>query len=228
MKAGLFEGKKLIRKIVSKNGNGKLTELASEKDISGIAICDVSGGNEAAYKKMLAPIPITFVSEKIRLPFLNQYKTKTTLGADRIAAVAGAMEFFPEKNILIINAGTCITYDIVTSKKNYEGGVIAPGIRMRLESMHEQTAKLPLIKNMRAVKIPAKTTEENMLAGSVVAAALEADGFVRRFEKQFGKLNVILTGGDAAMLQGLMESRIFAEPNLTLYGLNALHKLNQQ
>lgn len=158
----------------------------------------------------------------LRLPFVNEYQTPNTLGKDRLAAVAGARSLYRGKNCLVVDAGTCITADLLTANGRYLGGTIAPGIRMRLRAMHTGTARLPLVEPGSWDGRPGQTTESALRAGGQGGAALEIEGLLRRWEVDHPDLHCLLTGGDAPFLADMLKSRIFVHPNLVLYGLDQI------
>jgi type III pantothenate kinase len=163
------------------------------------------------------------------LPFRNNYETPKTLGRDRIAAVAGAIYLFPNKNILVIDAGTCITYDMVTSDKVYLGGGISPGINMRFDAVHTFTGKLPLIdpeQNDKVVLI-GNTTKGSILSGVQNGILSEVDGIIERYKNQYPKLKIVVTGGDYKYFDKYLKNNIFAAPNLVLIGLKKILDFNE-
>ena len=157
------------------------------------------------------------------LPVKNAYATPETLGRDRIAAVVGAHRLFPGQNVLVIDAGTCITYDLVTSDGVYQGGNIAPGLDMRLRAMHEQTAKLPLVGRAHVEDVVGKTTQEALQNGAEKGVLFEIEGYKTRLEKEESAgIVTVMTGGDASYLSEKLKTEIFVRPNLVLIGLNEI------
>ena len=165
------------------------------------------------------------------LPFPIHYDTPATLGNDRIAAIAGAFAQFSGTATLVIDAGTCIKYDILSDKGVFEGGTIAPGLRMRLRAMHTFTQALPLLPEAEeiwpeSVAVTGSSTRGSMLSGAFAAAVMEADGMITYYTQQFGNLKVMLTGGDAPFFASRLKSKIFAVPDLTLRGLQTILDYN--
>jgi type III pantothenate kinase len=160
------------------------------------------------------------------LPFQKNYQTPETLGNDRVALAAAAVLLYPNKNVLVIDAGTCITYDFVDKNKEYQGGAISPGLQMRFKSLNTFTAKLPLISTNenKEIKLIGKSTEESILSGVVNGIAHEIDGVINEYIKDYKDLTVILTGGDTLYLKNQLKNEIFANLNLQATGLN--HILN--
>lgn len=170
------------------------------------------------------------LNELTLLPFSNKYKTPASLGYDRIAAVAGASGIFPENNLLVINAGTCITYDLITSENEYLGGSISPGIQMRFAALHTFTEKLPLIKPEFDAKIEiiGNDTETSILSGVLNGVLNEVDGIIDRYKNQFPDLKIIVSGGDYKYFDKNLKNNIFATPNIVLKGLNRIHDFNEK
>ena len=160
------------------------------------------------------------------IPIHNFYKSPETLGMDRLANVTGAHALFPNKNILVISAGTCITYDVITGEGNYFGGNISPGVDMQLKAMHTFTARLPLVQKKMTRELFGKSTTQAMLTGVIKGTAFEMKGFVAAYRKKYPALRVIITGGDASLFETMIESKIFAVPHLVLYGLNEILLMN--
>lgn len=151
-------------------------------------------------------------------PFKIEYESRETLGQDRLAAVCGAITLFPEKNILIIQAGTAITYDYVVSK-HYLGGAISPGFKMRLIALHTFTDKLPLIETDFFDRMIGKNTGESLLSGTFKGIESEISTRISEFIYNFGDSIAIITGGDAQYFVNCVKNSIFAVENLTETGL---------
>ncbi len=130
----------------------------------------------------------------------------------------------PDKAVLIVDAGTCVTYDLLTADGTFAGGNIAPGIRLRLRAMHEHTGKLPLIDDAGETPEIGFSTETAMRAGAVLGVAYEIEGYIARLNKVYPDLFVFLTGGDALKLAAKIKSRIFVDENLVLTGLTESYK----
>jgi type III pantothenate kinase len=153
------------------------------------------------------------------LPFQIAYETPQTLGSDRLAAVAGAWHLSPQSNCLVIDAGTCITYDIIRADGVYEGGCISPGMTMRLQAMHHFTARLPLVHPDEDWALFGKSTEEAIRRGGQTGFLAELDGFIRLFQNNFGALHIYITGGDAAYAIRHLKTDVLYDPDLVLKGL---------
>lgn len=160
------------------------------------------------------------------IPIQNLYKTPETLGKDRLAVAVAAAELFPGKNCLIIDAGTCITYDFIDRIAQYHGGAISPGIPLRFKALHTFTQKLPLVNHKNFEGLAGSTTEESILSGVLNGAVAEMEGTIQRYERRYQDLQVILTGGDMNFFDKKLKSHIFAIPNLVLKGLNVILDFN--
>lgn len=166
-----------------------------------------------------------FLSHESSLPIINEYESPETLGVDRIAGVIGARSVNNE-NVLVIDIGTCVTYDCLSSAGIYKGGVISPGIQLRFNAMHDHTDKLPLIewKDHFADEILKEgvDTETSMISGVINGMVNELSSWINEYEKLYKDLTVIMTGGDASYFESKLKSKIFVDQNIVLKGLNQI------
>ncbi|QGY43609.1 type III pantothenate kinase [Maribellus comscasis] len=160
------------------------------------------------------------------IPLENKYISKKTLGKDRIAAAVGAYDLYPDTNVLIIDAGTAITYDMVNDKSQYLGGNISPGITMRFKALHQFTGKLPLVEQKPYNKLYGLTTEEAILAGVQNGVTYEVDKTIENFKEFYSNLKVIITGGDAEFFDKKLKNSFFVHFNLVALGLNRILEHN--
>jgi type III pantothenate kinase len=160
------------------------------------------------------------------IPITNCYSTPETLGKDRLAAAVGANELFPNQNLLVIDAGTAITFDFVSAQNEYLGGNISPGKEMRLKALHHFTGKLPLVKASDEFKLIGTTTESAILAGVMHGIIFEIDQYIDFFKENFENLKVVMTGGDSNLFDKKLKNSIFVHFNLTLIGLNRILEYN--
>lgn len=165
----------------------------------------------------LTPVPIT-----------NRYRTPQTLGADRIAAVIGAYTQNPGRNILIIDAGTCITYEFIDNQGIYWGGNITSGLQMRLKAMHTFTARLPLIESTGDTPELGYDTETAMRSGVIRGMTFEIEGYIRYFRKRYPDLLIFLTGGDEFDFDSSIKNIIFADKYIVPRGLNRILEYNNE
>jgi type III pantothenate kinase len=162
-----------------------------------------------------------------KTPFKNSYATPHTLGVDRIALATAAFYHNPKGNTLVIDAGTCITYDMLNDYGEYLGGAISPGLYMRYKALHEQTSKLPLLEPTDLVDFIGNSTESSIHSGVVNGMCQEIDGVIDQYKSRFTDLTVILTGGDALFLSKRLKNTIFADSKFLLTGLNYLLEYNK-
>ena len=161
-------------------------------------------------------------------PFKNKYTTPTTLGVDRMVLASGAVLQYPNQDVLIIDAGTCVTYDFVTHKKEYLGGAISPGLRLRYKALNDYTAKLPLLESNSPENIIGNSTDQSIHSGVVNGLCYEIEGFISEFSVKKDKFTIILTGGDAIFLANRLKSTIFADENFLLKSLHQLYTYSLQ
>ena len=173
---------------------------------------------------------IPLLTAETPLPIRLDYKTPQTLGPDRIAAACGAWSLHKGEACLVIDAGTCITVDFLSADGVYHGGAIMPGLDMSLNSMHDRTARLPLVSLDGVDRAPAlgRSTEECILAGTLGATMLALAGYVALYREKCGNLNVLLTGGDAQRLTKAGATNWEHQPLLTMTGLNEIMIYNEQ
>ena len=162
------------------------------------------------------------------VPLQVDYKTPETLGMDRVAAAVGAASIEGEKDLLVIDFGSCITYDFVKAGKSYEGGIISPGLRLRIQSMHSFTDQLPMIDDEQLLVEPAevpfvgKSTYESIVSGVINGMIGEVDSVIQRYINEHNVKAVLACGGDAQFFENRLKAGIFVVPNLVLIGLNKI------
>ena len=166
---------------------------------------------------------VNIFNHKTPVPFKIDYETPETLGLDRIALVAAADKLYREQNVFIIDAGTCITYDLITDKRVYIGGNISPGLDMRFKALNNYTANLPRLKfdTSRSYSL-GKSTKEAILNGVIQGVVDEIDQNIERYKSDYKHLTIILTGGDLHYLSAQLKNSIFADSSFQLVGLNAI------
>lgn len=159
------------------------------------------------------------------IPLKNQYSTPETLGYDRIAVAVGANSLYPSKNVLIIDAGTAITYDLVTSDSVYLGGAISPGISLRFSALNSHTAKLPLLEKTGNYPLIGQSTNECILSGVLNGVIAEIDAYIDNVKNTY-PVETVLTGGDSNFLVDKLKNSIFVNQNLLTIGLNMILEFN--
>jgi len=162
------------------------------------------------------------LSHQHHLPFEIVYETENTLGLDRIANISGGIKLFPKTSLLIIDTGSCITYDLVNAEGIFNGGAISPGLQMRFKSMNDYSGRLPRLTELSELDFPAASTQGNLSSGVYHGILGEINHFIQISEQSLGEVKVLLTGGDAKFFELGIKSPIFANPKLTLEGLNEI------
>jgi len=160
------------------------------------------------------------------LPIINKYQTLETLGKDRLASAVAAHQLFPDKDVLVIDAGTCVKFDFINSMAEYLGGSISPGLQMRFRALHSFTEKLPFVELKPFDILIGKTTHESLLSGVINGTLAEIDGIINRYKENYPELQVVLSGGDAEYLVSKLKNRIFALSNIVLNGLKIILDYN--
>jgi type III pantothenate kinase len=166
--------------------------------------------------------PVLEIKGDTPAPVTNGYATPQTLGVDRLANAAGLWAMFPGRPSLAIDAGTCITYDLVDDQGVFRGGAISPGLRMRATAMHAYSANLPEVDPAPDTPLIGTDTLGSLASGTHHAVTLEMKGYIAVLRQQYPELAVVLTGGDAPRFARALKNGIFAHPSLTLYGLYAI------
>ena len=193
-----------------------------------ITLSSVGKLDEEVLDYIKIQFPTEIISHHSRFPFKNLYSTPETLGIDRMVLAAGATLQFPNQNRLIIDAGTCITYDFVNSNDEYLGGAISPGISIRYKSLNDYTSKLPLLTINEDLKIIGDSTKSAIHSGVINGVIFEIEGFISQYSLKNQDLTIILTGGDAEFLAKRLKNTIFANSNFLLESLNSLSQYIHQ
>ncbi len=216
-----FESVLILHDEIILGEEAKIKNIIDAYQVAHVLVSDVSGKG-SQINQLLQEVAVLQLNHQTKLPFNNRYKSGETLGADRLALVAGAMHFYDKSNCLVIDAGTCITYDLLTVGGDYLGGNISPGLQMRLKAMHNFTGKLPLPQWREPSGIMGQDTESCLLTGAYFGLVGEISYFIDRYDLDFNDLKVVLSGGDAALLAKPIKKSIFVHEHLLLYGLNKI------
>ncbi|WP_353083697.1 type III pantothenate kinase [Flavobacterium sp.] len=230
IKLAVFEQNNIkIKKIVSLSSwKIEVQNILDFNDlIDNIVVSSVGHLDENEFNNITSKAKLNFITANSKFPFINSYTTPSTLGADRMVLAAGATLLFPNKNRLVIDAGTCVTYDFVDSDNVYHGGAISPGIKLRYESLHNYTAKLPLLSPEYPDEIIGISTLQSIHSGIINGIIFEIDGFISSIMNNNDNFIIILTGGDAEFLAKRLKNTIFANPNFLLESLNQTFQYNQ-
>ena len=223
LKVAIFDKKLMTSKFIYTNQSLNIfSDLFKNNVIDNCLISNVSTIDKNILDFLKINSNLFSINESINLPFINLYKTKNTLGHDRIALVSAAAIDFPDQNTLIIDTGTCITYDFKNSENEYLGGGISPGIQMRFKSLNSQTSKLPLSTINLEYKLIGDDTNSSINSGVVHGVISEINGIINQYQERFKNIKIILTGGDSNFLLKKIKNTIFADQNFLLKGLNYL------
>lgn len=196
-----------------------LISIIEQYSVTHSILSSVGETGEELIKTLSSRTRLVVFNHLTALPIRLKYETPETLGLDRIANAVAANALFPQKNVLAIQAGTCLVTDFITKEGEYLGGSISPGIDMRFAALHQFTKRLPLVKGHSIGPYIGRNTEMSIRSGVIYGLTDEINGFIRRYKEQFGDLQVVLTGGNKNDLENSIKSPIFAAPNLVLYGL---------
>ncbi|WP_299777982.1 type III pantothenate kinase [uncultured Formosa sp.] len=204
-----------LKKFIEKHQNIKKGIMSSVGTLTEIDVFELKKSCE-----------LLILDQETPVPFLNRYATPKTLGIDRVALVCAAVHQFKYKNVLIIDAGTCITYDFVSSESEYFGGGISPGLNLRYKALNNYTSKLPLLLPEQPSELIGNSTNASIHSGIVYGILNEIEGTISRYQEKYGNLTIILTGGDSDFLFKQLKSSIFVNSNFLLEGLNYILQFN--
>ncbi len=230
VKLAIFDQGKIIDRHVVKTRylKSSIKKITKEHSaIKHIILSTVGKLKESTVDYIKSHLNTLILNSETKLPFKNLYKTPKTLGVDRIALVCASVKQYPNNNVLIIDAGTCITYDFITDTNEYLGGAISPGMRVRYQSLNNLTANLPLLETETPKDIIGNSTENSIHSGVINGILNEIDGVISEYKVKYQDLTVILTGGDANFLSKQLKSSIFANSNFLLEGLNFILDFNK-
>ncbi|MFV5699604.1 type III pantothenate kinase [Flavobacterium sp. ZT3R17] len=223
IKAAVFEGDILVENFVFvKNELRKNIQniLKKYNKLADLVISSVGDIEKQSFLEFENDLKVHFMSHEDIFPFVNCYATPKTLGIDRMVLASGATLQFPNQNRLVIDAGTCVTFDFIDKDNNYLGGAITPGLRLRYESLHNYTAKLPLLTLQSPKGLIGNSTSDSIHSGVVNGLVYEIDGFIDEYSRQYSNFIIILTGGDTEFLAKRLKNTIFANSNFLLESLS--------
>jgi type III pantothenate kinase len=228
IKLALFQGINLIEFEISdiSDFEKKFNDILKKHPNCNEVVCSNVGKNIDF--NVDANVKINQITQNSFFPFQNLYETPKTLGIDRAVLAAGSVLKYPKTNSLIIDAGTCVTFDYVDQENNYLGGVISPGLHLRYKSLHDYTANLPLLTPNYPKNSIGNSTFEAIHSGVVNGLISEIQYIIDDFKKRYEKFNIILTGGDALFLAKRLKNPIFANSNFLLESLILLHQYQQK
>ena len=223
-KLALFEGDSMLHVFLDSNKSlSHLEEIVAKYPVARGIIATVISLSETILERLSKlSVPLLWLNEKTPLPIINLYETPETLGYDRIAAVVAANYEYPGKDILVIDAGTALTYEFIDSKGQYHGGNISLGVQMRFKALNQFTGKLPLVQPVGRMLTLGKDTDTAIRSGVLKGVEYEISGYINALKHKYPELLVFLTGGDDFSFDTTIKSIIFADRYLVLKGLNRI------
>jgi len=224
-KVGIFLGKELLKKLVfDKNTVFDVKKILSEfPEIKNSIVSSVVNHNKEIINTLQNKTHCLSFDLNTQLFFKILYKTPETLGKDRIAAVAGAVALYPQKPLLVIDAGTCIKYNFITANAEFIGGAISPGIDMRYKALSTFTDRLPHLQFEQGFnEVIGISTKNSIVSGVQQGALFEIEGYIKHFTNEYKNGIVVATGGNLSFLVDGLKNSIFAAPDLILSGLNEI------
>lgn len=227
-KLGLYHEDGTIEMMEIERSPDAIFDKIMQYEIDGLVVSSVSGELVDDARLMKSLKTFIFLTHHTPLPIHLKYKTLETLGRDRIALAMGAWFLTKKKPTpcFIVDAGTCITMDVLDGNGDFLGGSISPGVQMRLKAMNNFTANLPFVNFTDWESEVGSTTEEALILGAGLGAICEIEGFYHRMKDAYKGLNLILTGGDAEFISEKLTSKIFLQPNLLHIGLREILRYN--
>jgi len=229
IKVAVFEQNTLLNKEIIGFSNWEIAvknTLRNFPKINNCVVASVGKLQKEDFLNLSSTLKVHFISFESKFPFQNLYRSPKTLGTDRMLLAAGAVFQFQKKNRLVIDAGTCITYDYIDENDNYLGGAISPGITLRYQSLHNYTDKLPLLTIEIPEELIGNSTNQSLHSGVINGVTLEIEGFINAYSYQNDNFIIILTGGDSEFLAKRLKNTIFANPNFLLESLNQTFQYN--
>lgn len=225
LKAGWFNSRGMVSSTrIAQIAENTLAEIVNNLPVKAVLVSSVGKLDLHAFGMVSGETEVLFLDTQLPLPLKICYATPDTLGKDRIAASAGALQMFPGLPVLVIDLGTAITIDFLSPTGEFTGGNISPGLQTRFRSLHAFTARLPLLEKDEGWPTFGSDTRSAIVAGVQQGILHEMEGYMADFAHRFPGCRVILTGGDAAFFADRLKKPIFADPDLVLKGLN--HILN--
>ena len=226
-KIGQFVDGKLV-KIYQKDAISDIVKTVRDYQPEKIIIGSVNFPVQQI-KKEIKEILFYSITSATPVPFTVRYETPETLGVDRLAGIAWAWKQFPGKNILVIDAGTCITYDFINRSGEYLGGGISPGMDLRFKSLNKFTVSLPELQFEEVeedIQLIGNTTKRSILSGVINGVIAEIEGIISEYSNKYGDLTIFMSGGSAIFFESRIKHSIFAFPNMVLLGLYSIYEYN--
>ena len=230
----IFKGDKIIRKfnIPTKNYSAKL--LKNKLGKTGLVRCVICSvvpkvtGALAKDLKRLLGVPSYIIGKDIKVPIKNLYRRPYQVGWDRLVNAYAGVRFYGSP-LILIDFGTAVTFDVVSKKREYLGGMILPGLQISLDALNERTALLPRVRLNKPREFIGRDTESSMLSGIIYGFAAISDELSERIRLKIGsRARVIGTGGNINLIKPYCVRIDKADADLTLKGLNLIYKKNKK
>lgn len=204
----------------------KLNAIIRKYPIENAILSSVINHNKEIISFLKSSFHFVELNENTNIPIINNYATPVSLGKDRLAAVVATQHIYPAQNVLVINAGTCITFDFINNKKEYLGGAISPGVEMKFKALNNFTDKLPLIEGKNSVELIGNTTEGSILSGVINGTYFEIKAAIDEYRNIYKDLKVILSGGDSFYFEKRFDKSVSTIENIVTIGLNLILDFN--
>ena len=227
VKTALFEDKQMISSAVLNDCTLQSILVFVEGQTISDAIVSSVKAIDTDLEQIIQHFDAHFLSENTLLPITIDYKTPNTLGKDRIAAVVGVSFLFPKQDVLVLDAGTCLTVDFINKDKVYKGGRISPGIRMRYTALNQFTSNLPLCEFSESSMIIGDDTDSSIISGVQQGILAEVRGIINVYKIENKDTIIAVTGGDCFFFEKELKSSIFANSFLVMEGLNEILDYNE-
>lgn len=227
IKYAIFNGAEIVEILPDSDFSFKQVQLLLDRHQIKRCIASSTRNNKSHFESISGLFETyLFMDHSVNLPVTNRYETPETLGKDRLAGAIGGFTFNKNADVLVIDAGTALTFDYVDAEGAYLGGTISPGLTMRLRSLNHFTSKLPLVDATFSDSAIGKTTTEAIQQGVFNGIKHEIEGVCEQFYNKYPHGKVFLTGGDAVFFEKKVKSTIFVNSNLVLIGLNSILEHN--
>ncbi|MFM9007063.1 MAG: type III pantothenate kinase [Bacteroidota bacterium] len=223
VKLAVYRNAEPIARVSFPLGSGReMTAWLKQFDLHRSLLVSVVAPPEPLVEYLRSATDFHLFDGNTALPVRNEYATAATLGKDRLVNACAAASLYPAQDVLIIDAGTCLKFDLVTSDGRYLGGSIAPGLSMRFEALHDYCPALPRVEPEGESPLTGNSTDTSIRSGVLNGITAEISGMINRYRAEYPGIHVVLTGGDTDTLVNRLQKDIFAVPGLTLHGLHAI------
>lgn len=226
-KVAVYQGDNLIGLQYFENPSPEIIlKSALTKHSFKAAIISSVSAPTSSYRAIFPDLPFIEFNSNTTIPITNCYQSPSTLGADRLSAAVAAHSLYPGNDVLVIDAGTAITFDFINKQGEYQGGGITAGVNIRFKGLHTFTERLPLVEAEFPEFLIGRNSKDSILSGVMNGIRAELDGIIQEYKLLYPELVTIFTGGDMIYFEKKMKNNIFASPNLVLTGLNLILEYN--